>query len=374
MSVNKVKVIANYLPQYHTIPENDKWWGKGFTDWIAVKATEPAYEGHNQPRVPLNENYYSLDCADSIRWQASLAREYGIYGFGIYHYWFSSNQQLLQKPAELLLQNKDIDINFMFIWDNLTWKRTWSKLSRGLDWALNYDKSTEDLENIDSGILAELVYGTEDDWKKHYNYLLPFFKDERYIKKDNRPVFSIFQPRNDIETLKKMTIYWNELAKKDGFDGIYFLSKDSVWPERLEGKMKYAPFAPTSWSIFMEYKIKEFFAKKKKRIGFYDYDKCWKNILTDAKKAPRDTYLCGFVRYDDSPRRGNKARIILNESPEKFGEYMKKLMTISKKQNKEFVFLMAWNEWGEGAYLEPDTVDGNSYLEILKKVIDEINR
>ena len=331
MSVNKVKVIANYLPQYHTIPENDKWWGKGFTDWIAVKATEPAYEGHNQPRVPLNENYYSLDCADSIRWQASLAREYGIYGFGIYHYWFSSNQQLLQKPAELLLQNKDIDINFMFIWDNLT-------------------------------------------WKKHYNYLLPFFKDERYIKKDNRPIFSIFQPRNDIETLKKMTIYWNELAKKDGFDGIYFLSKDSVWPERLEGKMKYAPFAPTSWSIFMEYKIKEFFAKKKKRIGFYDYDKCWKNILTDAKKASRDTYLCGFVRYDDSPRRGNKARIILNESPKKFGEYMKKLMTISKKQNKEFVFLMAWNEWGEGAYLEPDTVDGNSYLEILKKVIDEINR
>ena len=374
MSVNKVKVIANYLPQYHTIPENDKWWGKGFTDWIAVKATEPAYEGHNQPRVPLNENYYSLDCADSIRWQASLAREYGIYGFGIYHYWFSSNQQLLQKPAELLLQNKDIDINFMFIWDNLTWKRTWSKLSRGLDWAPNYVKSTEDLENVDSGILAKLVYGTEDDWKKHYNYLLPFFKDERYIKKDNRPVFSIFQPRNDIETLKKMTIYWNELAKKDGFDGIYFLSKDSVWPERLEGKMKYAPFAPTSWSIFMEYKIKEFFAKKRKRIGFYDYDKCWKNILTDAKKAPRDTYLCGFVRYDDSPRRGNKARIILNESPKKFGEYMKKLMTISKKQNKEFVFLMAWNEWGEGAYLEPDTVDGNSYLEILKKVIDEINR
>ena len=218
------------------------------------------------------------------------------------------------------------------------------------------------------------MYGTEDDWKKHYNYLLPFFKDERYIKKDNRPIFSIFQPRNDIETLKKMTIYWNELAKKDGFDGIYFLSKDSVWPERLEGKMKYAPFAPTSWSIFMEYKIKEFFAKKKKRIGFYDYDKCWKNILTDAKKASRDTYLCGFVRYDDSPRRGNKARIILTESPKKFGEYMKKLMTISKKQNKEFVFLMAWNEWGEGAYLEPDTVDGNSYLEILKKVIDEINR
>lgn len=373
MSKNSVKIIANYLPQYHRIPENDKWWGEGFTDWVAVKATEPLYENHNQPRVPLNNNYYSLDCIDSIRWQAELARKYGVYGFGIYHYWFSSNQQLLQKPAELLLNNTDIDINYMFIWDNLTWKRTWSKLNRGLDWAPNYDDIQENHESSDSGILAELIYGTEDDWKRHYDYLLPFFKDRRYIKKDNRPIFSIFQPRNDINTLNKMARYWNELAKKDGFDGILFLSKDSVWPERLEGKMKYAPFAPTNWKVFIEYKIKEYIAKKKKCIGFYDYDKCWKNILIDAKMAKDDTYLCGFVRYDDSPRRGNKARIVINESPKKFEKYLAELCAISKKQNKEYVFLMAWNEWGEGSYLEPDETEKYAYLNALKNVVDRMD-
>ena len=262
----------------------------------------------------------------------------------------------------------------MFIWDNLTWKRTWSKLNRGLDWAPNYDKDAESHESSDSGILSELVYGTEKDWEKHYNYLLPFFKDSRYIKKDNRPIFSVFQPRNDIGILNKMAKYWNKLAQRDGFDGILFLSKDSIWPERLEGKMKYAPFAPTSWKIFIEYKIKEYVAKRKKCIGFYDYDRCWKNILFDAEKSRHDTYLCGFVQYDDSPRRGNKARIILNESPAKFEKYMKKLMNISKKQNKEFVFLMAWNEWGEGSYLEPDEKDKYSYLEALKNAVDEINR
>lgn len=374
MSDDCVKIIANYLPQYHRIPENDRWWGEGFTDWVAVKATTPAFNKHNQPRIPLNHNYYSLDNVDAIRWQAEIARKYGVYGFGIYHYWFSSQQHLLQKPAELLLKNKDIDINFMFIWDNLTWKRTWSKLNRGLDWAPKYDDSKDAKNAGESGILAELIYGTEEDWEKHYNYLLPFFLDKRYIKKGNRPVFAVFQPRNNIDTLNSMAKYWDDLAKNDGFDGILFLSKDSVWPERLEGKMKYAPFAPTNKRIFLAYKIREYVAKRKKIIGFYDYDECWKNILLDAKAAKKDTYLCGFVRYDDSPRRGNKARIILNESPHKFEKYLSELLNVSKKQGKEFVFLMAWNEWGEGSYLEPDTADEYAYLDALSRALDKVNK
>lgn len=364
----RTKIIANYLPQYHEIPENNKWWGKGFTDWVGVKNASPMYDGHHQPKVPMNDNYYSLDCADSIKWQAEIAKKYGVYGFGIYHYWFSSNQQLLQKPAELLLEDKTIDINFMFIWDNLTWKRTWSKLNRGLDWAPNYDNS--EIEPEDNGILAELIYGDKPDWKKHYDYLASFFKDDRYIKIDNKPIFAIFQPRNDIETLKKMTTYWNELAKKDGFDGVLFLSKDSVWHERLERKMRYAPFAPCTWRIFLTYKIKEFFAKKKKSIGFYSYDECWKNLIKEAKKSSDDTYLCGFVSYDDTPRRGNKARIVKDSTPQAFEKYMKALIEISNRQNKEFTFLMAWNEWGEGAYLEPDNENGYGYLEALKRAID----
>lgn len=362
----KSKIIVNYLPQYHEIPENNKWWGKGFTDWVGVKKATPLFEGHIQPKEPLNDNYYSLDDVESIRWQAELARKYGIYGFGIYHYWFSSEKQLLQKPAELLLSDKSINIGFMFIWDNLTWKRTWSKLNRGLDWAPCFDNHRS--EQDDNGILAELIYGDEKDWKKHYDYLLPFFKDERYIKENNRPVFSIFQPRNDIETLRRMTEFWNRLAINDGFDGILFLSKDSVWPERFEKKMKYAPFAPTNKCVFLIYKLKERFDKKRHKIGIYDYDKCWRNILNEAKKAKSDTFLCGYVNYDDTPRRGKNARIIQGGSPNKFGQYFSELYKISSEQKKEFLFLMAWNEWGEGAYLEPDKENQYGYLEEIYKV------
>ena len=177
--INDVKIIANYLPQYHQIPENDKWWGKGFTDWIAVKKSTPLYDKHRQPKVPLNENYYDLSEVENIRWQAKLAKEYGIYGFGIYHYWFSSEMQLLQKPSELLLENQDIDIHFMFIWDNFTWKRTWSKLANGAAYAPAFDGEVKEETNQDNGILAELKYGNEEDWKIHFDYLLKFFKDDR---------------------------------------------------------------------------------------------------------------------------------------------------------------------------------------------------
>lgn len=367
-----VRIIANYLPQYHTIPENDMWWGKGFTDWCAVKNAKPMYSDHKQPKCPLNNNYYSLDNKEAIKWQADLAREYGVYGFGIYHYWFSSELQLLQTPAELILNNTDIDINFMFIWDNLTWKRTWSKISRGLDWAPNYDEKQN--SDIDSGILAELDYGNEEDWKRHFDYLLPFFKDNRYIKINNKPMFSFFQPRNDIETIKKMVSCWNRLAIENGFAGIMFLSKESVWPEKLEYQMRYAPFAPTTKKNFIKYKLKDYYAKVFKKIGFYSYDQCWKTIISEAKKSNNSSYLCGFVSYDDSPRRGEKGRIITKSTPDKFQKYMSELITIAKDQRKEFVFLMAWNEWGEGAYLEPDIQHNFEYLEALRRAIEEGNQ
>ena len=124
--MKNTKIIAMYLPQYHQIPENDKWWGEGFTDWVGAKSASSLFEGHEQPKIPMNDNYYDLSKADDIRWQAKLAREYGVYGFGIYHYWFSSSQKLLTKPAELILANKDIDIPFFFAWDNCSWVRTWS--------------------------------------------------------------------------------------------------------------------------------------------------------------------------------------------------------------------------------------------------------
>lgn len=168
-----VKVIANYLPQFHVIPQNSQWWGEGYTDWVAVKQAKPQFKGHHQPRVPLGGVYYSLDDPKVLQQQADLAKKYNVYGFGMYHYWFSSDLQLLQKPAELLLAHPEIDIHFMFIWDNASWTRTWTRKGAANDWAPKFDRTSKGKE--DTGILAELHYGTEKDWKKHFDYLLPFF-------------------------------------------------------------------------------------------------------------------------------------------------------------------------------------------------------
>lgn len=370
MKNKEVKIIANYLPQYHEIPENNKWWGKGFTDWIAVKKATPLFEGHKQPKTPLNNKYYDLSDVENIRWQANLAREYGIYGFGFYHYWFSSEMNLLHKPSELLLENKDIDIHFMFIWDNFSWKRTWSKLSNGAAYAPSFDENvtSEQSMNENGGVLAELKYGDKTEWKKHFDYLLNFFKDDRYIKIEGKPVFSFYQSRNNFPLIKEMVTYWDELSKKEGFPGIMCLSKDILYPVKLERRMKYSPFQMTTPFLFLKYKMKSKFYQKKEKLAVWDYDEVWNDILKEAKHSAKDSYLCGFVNYDDSPRRGQKGRIITGGSPLKFEKYMKELLKISREQNKEYVFLMAWNEWGEGSYLEPDTDDKYKYLEAIKRI------
>ena len=371
---NKVKIIANYLPQYHRIPENDKWWGEGFTDWVAVKKSKPLFDGHRQPRVPLDNNYYDLSKVENIRWQAKLAKENGIYGFGMYHYWFSSELQLLQTPSEILLNNKDIDIRFMFIWDNSTWKRTWSKLSTGNVWAPSFDKNeneNDELVQENNGILAELKYGDEKDWTIHFNYLLKFFKDDRYIKIEGKPVFSFYQTRNNFPAIEEMVKCWDRLAKENGFPGIMCMSKDILYPVKLKKQMKYCPFQMTTPLLFLKYKIKSKIYQGKGKPAVWNYDEVWKDILFEAAVSRKDSYLCGFVDYDDSPRRGNKARIITGGNPAKFEKYMRRLMKISAKQNKEYVFLMAWNEWGEGSYLEPDSETKYGYLNAIKRITEK---
>ena len=175
--MKKTKIFAAYLPQYHETEDNNKFWGDGYTDWVGVRNAKPQYEGHKQPKKPLHDNYYNLLDVDVIRKQAKLAKENGIYGFNIYHYWFKDGKQELEKPAELLLENKDIDISFFFTWDNASWKRTWDNIP-GNDWAPAFD--INDGENRSRGVLVEFSYGDKNKWKEHFDYLLNFFRDNRY--------------------------------------------------------------------------------------------------------------------------------------------------------------------------------------------------
>lgn len=370
--MNKTKIIANYLPQFHEIPENNRFWGKGYTDWVAVKRAKPLFTNHVQPRIPQNENYYSLDNAESIKWQAKLAKENGIYGFGIYHYWFSSELQLLEKPAEIILDSKNIDINFLFIWDNGSWKRTWSNVRRGNDWAPEFDNQSTELDKTheDNGMLAELKYGSQEDWKIHFDYLCKFFKDDRYIKKDNCPVFAFFQSDNNYEVVKEMCEYWNLLAKQNGFDGMCFISKSNYRGKKLDYSFRYEPLSVNNnWELFIS-RLQNIKNRYIPTLRLYDYDKVWKKIISNARRNKDDNQFLGaFVGFDDTPRRGKKAKIILGQTPEKFECYLRELFEISKE--KEYLFLTAWNEWGEGAYLEPDSINGDSYLKAVKRVVEE---
>ena len=358
----RTKIIANYLPQFHRTNENDEWWGEGYTDWTAVNNAVPLFDGHKQPRIP-KDGCYDLSDPAVLKKQAELAVKYGITGFGIYHYWFSKEQNFLTLPCRLLLENKDIDIKFLFIWDNASWKRNWDNVKPGneWDWAPLYEKNGV----VKSGVLAELKYGSEKDWKDHFDYLLPFFKDERYIRIDGKPVFAFFHQDIEPECITKMTVFWDQLAKENGLPGIYTIGQTNQHDIRCAAyQFDYQP-PRGGWTNLSFYdKVRNKLFSTNSRFE-YDYDTIWKNILKHAlKDIDKDVFYSGFVSYDDTPRRGrDKGRIVLGASPIKYERYLEELLKISGRAGKEYVFLTAWNEWGEGAYLEPDTEYGFSYLE-----------
>lgn len=359
------KIIALYLPQYHCIPENDKFWGNGFTDWVTVRNAKPLYKGHNQPRVPLDNNYYDLSQKESIKWQVSIAKEYGIQAFGIYHYWFNNDKNLLATPSEIIRDNDDIDIDYCFVWDNNSWKRSWSNVA-GNAWA----PSVDSMKERGPEILVEHVLGNKKDWEIHFNYLLSHFRGKKYLKIDNKPVFCIFNPTEDIY---KMCEYWNILAQKEGFDGVYIIYQCGGRKDIPSGfiKYKYEPHS-SSWydkNLFERFRNKILkYLHIESKILYFDYDTIWKKILK-AAKGNNDSVIYGaFAQYDDSPRRGTHGgKIVIGSTPQKFEKYFSELVKISASQNKKYIFLTAWNEWGEGAYIEPDSVDGYAYLEAIKR-------
>lgn len=365
-----MKVLALYLPQYHVIAENNHWWGEGYTEWTSVRQAKPLYKGHNQPRIPLDNNYYNLaDESGSIwKWQAEIAQKYGIYGFCIYHYWFGTGKQLLEKPAEILLAHPEIDIKYCMCWANETWTRTW------------YDLHNE--------ILIEQEYGEKDDWIEHFRYLLKFFKDPRYIKVNNKPIINIYHTC-EIDDLSEMLQIWNGLAKENGFDGVYLVSGNTggELEKRVELVDAYYNFEPGYTLNHKRYLREKLLYKMRvlfKRLLNY----CSKKKYLERKINIKEIYRkngSGEIFYrgkpifpgtvpmwDNTPRRSYKGLEYTHCSPEKF--YVN-LLEVKKKVHQapiDFLYVNAWNEWGEGAYLEPDTKYQYQFLEKIRKVVEEL--
>ncbi len=397
--MNNRKAIAFYLPQFHSIAENDKWWGKGFTEWDNVKKAQPLFKEHNQPNVPLNNNYYCLLDKDTLKWQVDLAKTYHIYGFCFYHYWFKNGKKLLEKPVEMFLNNKDLDIHFCLSWANEAWAKTWD--------GGHSAKKNE--------ILMEQEYGDEQEWEKHFYYLLPFFKDKRYICMDNKPVMIIYKP-NLIKNISKMIQLWKKLGRKNGIKDIIFMYQSPEgYFDGFEGEdefnylIRYEPLfsgyvknketfieAKRNRAIFngdnhfvkfcinsrrnlkkkyikMRSIASKLIKKENKRysgLRILDYDERW-NCIIKAQKECQDSRIIpgGFVAWDNTPRKRNGI-VYKGATPKKFEKYLKELITVSTYDQSNLLFINAWNEWAEGAYLEPDEKNRFGYLETVQRIFD----
>lgn len=351
--MTQIKTLTMYLPQFHRTPDNDAWWGEGFTEWTAVRAAKSLFEGHMKPRVPLNKYYYNLLEKETMQKQAEWMHQYGVDGQCFYHYYFENGRMTLEKPAENLLKWTDVDMPFCFCWANTTWARTWSNIG-GNTWADEFEK--KGAKENDNGVLLSQKYGRESEWKKHFDYLVPFFKDDRYIKVEEHPIFMITWV-DAIPCLRQMVEYWKVLAVKEGIPDIYIIGMGvnynvpSVDAVLIGGPHSF-------WNLGKP--IEGIFRPK--------YDDIWQQTLAVEPVKECKTYIGGFTDYDDTGRRGRHGGIVTEGfTIEKFYEGMKKLYKKNILLGNEFVFINAWNEWGEGMYLEPDENYRFSLLDAVRK-------
>ncbi len=360
--MTQIRPIAFYLPQYHTIPENDIWWGKGFTEWTNVVRARPLFRGHYQPHLPADLGFYDLRLPEVREAQAKMAAENGIYGFCYYHYWFNG-KRLLNRPVDDIIRNGEPDFPFMLCWANENWTRAW--------------------DGQDKDILIEQKYSYIDD-REHIEFLCKnIFPDKRYIKVYGKPVFVIYKAQS-IPDIKLTIEIWREIAVKYGFKGLYLIKvmtgKDRSDPVRsgFDAAVEFQPdwnnlplrIKPSLVSKLL-YKIN---IKKSAFINnsVFDYNELVKNALR-FNIPDYKFYRCVTPSWDNSARKKNKAHIFINSSPEAYGNWLshtiKNFRSYSKEEN--FIFINAWNEWAEGNHLEPCQKWGMKYLYETKRVIHE---
>jgi hypothetical protein len=336
---NKIKFLAYYLPQYHEIPENNEWWGKGFTEWTNVKKAKPLFKGHQQPLEPGELGYYNLLHTPNIQQkQAELAKEYGVDGFIYYQYWFGNGKMLLEKPAEKMLADKKVDLPFCFCWANESWRGIW----HGLD-------------NPDT--LIEQKYLGEADYSAYFNYLLPFFQDDRYIKIDGKLVFVIY----DAETLSKDFIpFFQHLAKKHQLEGIYFIAsnrgsndydyKAKGFFAKISGDYNVLLDVELSKATKPKFsnKFLQLFHLYKTKPTTLDYRKFFKKLHYTNSNI--NTFPMVLPNWDNTPRSKYKGFLFSNSSPILFKKEVKKAKKFIEEKNYEekFIIIKSWNEWAEG--------------------------
>jgi lipopolysaccharide biosynthesis protein len=374
----KIRAITFYLPQFHPIPENDEWWGKGFTEWTNVTKSRPLFRGHYQPHLPADLGFYDLRLPEVREQQAAMAKEYGIYGFCYYHYWFNG-KRILEKPFQEVLESGKPDFPFMLCWANENWTRAW--------------------DGGEKHVLLEQKYYREDALL-HIQTLIPYFKDPRYIRINNKPVMAIYRS-TIIPNIEEMLAIWRAEAAKHKLE-LYLCrveshgkSGEEYLNHGFDAAIEFAPFSgmktnariPSLKNINSRWiaSLAKVIINKIWRTVFhteiflhYDLIFRYDDIVTNSiKKLDSGNYKlfpCCSPGWDNTSRRKKGRTIVVNNTPNMFGkwfEYQIKYVNETFEENERLVFINAWNEWAEGNHLEPCQKWGKQYLEKIKKIIDE---
>ncbi len=345
------RLIAFYLPQYHPIPENDEWWGKGFTEWRNVVNAKPQFPGHQQPRLPGELGFYDLRLPEVRKAQADLAREYGIEGFCYYHYWFNG-KLLLERPLHEMLESGEPDFPFCLCWANEDWTRAWDGRSGQVLLGQNYNDG-DDLE--------------------HLRYLLRFFKDRRYIRVNGRPLLLVYRASlmpNPLKTAER----WRAEARKHGIEDLYLCRVES-FPEEHADPNAIGFDASIEFQPDWDNRGTSLSIENEGGHSIYEYSEIVRRMM--SKPVPPYKRFPGVCpSWDNSPRRKKDAIMFINSSPELYENWLR--FAVKKVQgfdpDERIVFINAWNEWAEGNYLEPDLLNGRRYLEATRRALNHFRK
>lgn len=356
----KARILAYYLPQFHPIPENDGWWGKGFTEWTNVGKAKPLFPGHYQPHVPADLGYYDLRVPETREAQAAMAREYGIEGFIYWHYWFGNGRRLLERPFQEVLESGKPDFPFALAWAN----ESWSGSCHGL---------------LPGKTLIEQTYPGDEDYIAHFRTVLPAFKDPRYIRCEGKPLFFIYKHQQCPDVAHFIEL-WQRLARENGLDGIFFVAvvislyRADAAKARLD-LVREQGFDALNVINAYNWPITDYRYRFKRKVFFKQLG--W---IPDVRPYRYEQFQCPLDRdenvfpsilpnWDHTPRSGKKGVVLFGSTPDAFRECLHRKLELIKDKPAErrFLIIKSWNEWAEGNYLEPDLRFGKGYLDALKE-------
>lgn len=352
----RARVIAVHLPQYHPFPENDEWWGKGFTEWTNVTKARPLFPGHRQPNLPADLGFYDLRLPEAREEQATLARQYGVEAFCFYHYWFGNGRRLLHRPLDEIRASGKPDFPFMLCWANQTWTGIW--------------------HGAPGRVLIEQQYPGLADFEEHFRLVEQFFVDPRYLRVDGKPVFMVYRP-NELPNAREFSDHWRKLAERAGLPGLYLLGEHRAqWDFKSNGfdgcVVTRLPPKRREW-VSWQSPIKKLQNKALDILGIpsiHGYEGLRDYIIPDYTKID-GYYPCAIPNWDNTPRSGHSGMMFLGSTPTRFGQQLERALGMleERNENDRFLFVKSWNEWGEGNYLEPDRRHGHAYLDALRSAL-----